>query len=91
MNPNMPAINCGTDEFPMWYLPETLQILPYQIYKRRVPDALTADMLEIANHHPEETRALLEHEGLRMLGLIPGAGLSTFVSYFPFSLMIIPC
>jgi eukaryotic translation initiation factor 2C len=75
--PGMPAINCGTELRPMWYLPEKLQILPYQIYKRQVPESLTASILNIAAHHPNFTRALIEHEGLRHMGLNPGVALAT--------------
>jgi eukaryotic translation initiation factor 2C len=76
--PTMAAINCGTEESPKWYLPEKLRILPYQIYRRRVPDSLTADMHAVACHHPKVTRALIEHEGLPMLGLTPGVELAPF-------------
>ena len=82
LNPKMPAINCGTDTAPKWYLPEKLQILPYQIHKRKVPEALTSEMLDIALHHPDTTRALIEHEGLAKLGLRPGESLKPFVSQF---------
>jgi eukaryotic translation initiation factor 2C len=78
LNPNMPAINCGTDIQPRWYLPEKLLILPYQMYKRQVPESLTASMLDVAAHHPDTTRALIEHEGLRHMGLNPGAALAPF-------------
>ena len=61
-NAKMPAINCGTDDRPMWYLPEKLQILPYQLYKRKVPDGLTSDMLLVVCNHPDVSRALIEHE-----------------------------
>jgi eukaryotic translation initiation factor 2C len=78
--PFLPAINCGTDDQPLWYPPEKLKILPHQLYKRQVPDALMAGMLQVASHHPRTTRALIELEGLRKLGLEPGAGLQPFVS-----------
>ncbi|KAH7068121.1 ribonuclease H-like domain-containing protein [Paraphoma chrysanthemicola] len=78
VNPTLPAINCGTDDRPMWYPAETLQILPYQLHKGRVPDALTSAMLQIANRSPDSTRALIEHEGLKLLGLTPGEGLTPF-------------
>jgi eukaryotic translation initiation factor 2C len=80
LNPRMPAINCGTDELPKWYLPEKLQILPYQLYKRMVPEALTSNMHRVACRPPDITRALVEHEGLRQLGLNPGTGLTPLVS-----------
>ncbi|KAH7380394.1 Piwi domain-containing protein [Phaeosphaeria sp. MPI-PUGE-AT-0046c] len=73
-NPGMPAINCGTDSRPTWYPPEKLFILPFQLFKRTVPDTLTAEMLDVACHFPKVTRALIEHEGLRKLGLVAGAG-----------------
>jgi eukaryotic translation initiation factor 2C len=76
----MPAINCGRDSRPTWYPAEKLSILPYQLFKRTVPDTLTADMLDVACNLPETTRALIEHEGLQKLGLIPGQGVTSFVS-----------
>lgn len=79
-SPDMPAINCGTDNRPKWYPAEKLLILPYQMFKRTVPDTLTADMLDVACHFPETTRALIEHEGLRKLGLDPEGGPMQFVS-----------
>jgi eukaryotic translation initiation factor 2C len=44
-NSDMPAINCGTSDRPMWCLPETLQILPYQIFNGKVPSTLTSNMI----------------------------------------------
>lgn len=83
--PDLAAINCGTKMNPIWYPPEVLQILPYQIYKRKVPDALTKSMLEVACHHPTTTRALIEHEGLRKLGVGYYGGLTPLVSTFQIS------
>ncbi|KAF1918354.1 ribonuclease H-like domain-containing protein [Ampelomyces quisqualis] len=77
-NSSMPAINCGTTDRPKWYLPEKLQILPYQLYKKLVPEHLTSAMLAVALHHPTATRALIEHEGLVKLGLAAGKGLTPF-------------
>lgn len=82
----MPAIDCGTDTARKWYLPENLQILPYQLHKRKMPDNLTSEMLDIALHHPDTTRALIEHEGLGKLGLKPGENLKPFVSQFSYCL-----
>jgi eukaryotic translation initiation factor 2C len=56
-------------------------MLPYQIYKRKVPDALAYSMLETAIHHPDTTRKLIEHEVLRLMELKTGANPTTFVSY----------
>lgn len=60
----------------MWYPPEQLRILPYQMYKRKVPDSLTREMLKQANLSPEVTRARIEHEGLGNLGAV-STGVST--------------
>lgn len=65
--PEVPAINCGTREMPLWYPAELLLILPYQLFKGKVPDSLTSGMHNVACRHPADTRALIEHEGLRML------------------------
>ncbi|KAI8943146.1 hypothetical protein NX059_001176 [Plenodomus lindquistii] len=72
--PNSPAFNCGTHEKAMWYPPETLQILPYQLYKGKVPESTTNDMINAACQHPADTRALIEHEGLPLLGCRNGTG-----------------
>ncbi|CAO2651958.1 Nn.00g002410.m01.CDS01 [Neocucurbitaria sp. VM-36] len=77
-HPYLPAINCGTEKKPLWYPPEVLGILPYQIYRRKVPDSLTKGMLEIACRPPQDTRVLIEHEGLRKLGLSPSGGFAPF-------------
>lgn len=79
--PGLPAVNCGTRQREIWYPPEVLQILPYQIYRRKVPENLMRDMLTVACHHPADTRALIEHEGLRLLGLERPGGFAPFVSW----------
>ncbi|KAF2851686.1 Piwi-domain-containing protein [Plenodomus tracheiphilus IPT5] len=66
--PGLPAINCGTKDKEMWYPPEKLQILPYQLWKGLLPESLTSDMIDVACHHPADTRALIEHEGLLLMG-----------------------
>ncbi|KAH7385933.1 Piwi domain-containing protein [Pyrenochaeta sp. MPI-SDFR-AT-0127] len=81
--PGLPAINCGTSQNPKWYPPELLQILPYQIFKRKVPDALTKNMLDVACHHPSESRTLIEHEGLGAFGLKPANGFVPFTACPP--------
>lgn len=64
----------------MWYLPETLSMLPYQSYKGGlVPSHLATAMLNIACRRPEDSRALIEHEGLAKLSLTPGASMAPFV------------
>lgn len=75
-----PTINCGTAANPSWFLAEHLEILPFQIFKRKVPDSLTSLMIKHACHGADMTRALVEHEGLPKLGLIPGASMSTLAS-----------
>lgn len=72
----------------MWYPPEVLQILPYQVLKRKVPEGLTSDMLTVACHRPEDTRTLIEHEGLKQLGLqAADGGFMRFVSHFKLCLV----
>ncbi|OAL44588.1 Piwi-domain-containing protein [Pyrenochaeta sp. DS3sAY3a] len=77
-NPELAAINCGTRTNPMWYPPEQLQIVPYQMYRRKVPDKLTEKMLKVAALPPNQTRALIEHEGLRNLVHDLGTGAASF-------------
>lgn len=84
-NPKISAINCGTDSRPTWYPAEKLLILPYQVFKRTAPDTVTADILDVACHTPKTTRALIEHEGLRKLGVVPGVGPQLFVSSYTLS------
>ncbi|KAH9866106.1 hypothetical protein J1614_008670 [Plenodomus biglobosus] len=72
--PDLPAINCGTRERAMWYPPEKLQILPYQLLKGKLPEMLLSGMLDVACHHPADTRALIEHEGLLLMGCRDGKG-----------------
>ena len=79
-HPELPALNCGNKDHLLWYPAEVLQIRPYQLCRRRVPDALVPAMHAVACHHPKDTRALIEHEGLRKLGLSPSGGFAPFVS-----------
>jgi hypothetical protein len=41
--------------------------MPYQIYTRAVPSALTGPMLKVACNPPEHNRGLIEGEGMDML------------------------
>ena len=62
------AINCGTEKEPVWYAQEQLQILPWQIYRQPVPEKFASGMVQEAAKKPDESRALIENEGLRNLG-----------------------
>jgi eukaryotic translation initiation factor 2C len=78
--PSMPAINVGTSIKPTWIAPELLHILPYQLYKRPVPDHLTHYMLNEACKHPRDSRSLIENEGLKQLGITSSGGLAYFAN-----------
>jgi eukaryotic translation initiation factor 2C len=45
-----------------------LQILPWQFYRRPVPEQLTGSMVKEAAKNPDVGRALIENEGLVSLG-----------------------
>jgi eukaryotic translation initiation factor 2C len=70
-NRNLEAINVGNEKDPVYYPREYLRILPYQIYKRLLPERLIDDMLRLAAHVPETSRRLIEIEGMKSLGLEP--------------------
>jgi eukaryotic translation initiation factor 2C len=70
-DPTQPAINVGTKDDPIYYPREYLRILPYQIYKRLLPDSLVPEMLNSATHLPARSRQLVEVEGMNSLGLDP--------------------
>lgn len=73
-------MNVGTWDQPVWFAPEHLRILPYQIYKRPVPDHLTRGMLDVACQPPERSKALIQMEGLKNLGVDVATGLVSLVS-----------
>jgi hypothetical protein len=65
--PNLPAVNMGSRARPCWFPPEELSIMPYQIYSRVIPTALTAAMLDVACRPPGETSGRIEGEGMSRL------------------------
>jgi eukaryotic translation initiation factor 2C len=65
--PDLPAVNLGSWMRPCWFPPEELYIMPYQIYQRAVPTALTAAMLNTACHPPDHSAGLIEGEGMSRL------------------------
>ncbi|KAF2798180.1 Piwi-domain-containing protein [Melanomma pulvis-pyrius CBS 109.77] len=85
-NPNLKVVNVGKDDDPCYYPQEFLRILPYQAYKRLLPEGFTPGMLNAACQVPQQSRALIEAEGLRKLGLDPRAGLQPFPA-----MLQIPC
>lgn len=90
-HPDLPAVNLGRRDKPEWYAPEHLQIVPYQLYKRTVPDHLTKSMLDVARRLPDTNRALIENEGLRNLGIIVKDGMVPFVGHKPIPIRQIFC
>ena len=76
---NLPAVNVGKKERPIWYPQEFLRIVPYQIYTDEVPHHLTAHMVNEACRDPAQSRNLIETEGLRSLGFVSGRDSSSFV------------
>lgn len=79
-DPSLKAVNVGTSEDPCYYPQEFLKILPYQQFKKLVPEKLTDGMLKAACHGPQQSRALIEAEGLKKLGIVQKNGLQQFVS-----------
>ena len=63
------AVNLGNKTNPSWFAPEHLRILPYQIYRRPVPDRLTSDMLDLANNTPIKNQILITGHGLPAFSL----------------------
>ncbi|KAH5540707.1 hypothetical protein HBI27_098380 [Parastagonospora nodorum] len=75
-NPELDAVNLGSQQRPSWFAPEKLVIMPYQVYRRAVPSRLTSDMLRIACNGPRRNRELIEGEGMSKLLLQPGAAIA---------------
>jgi eukaryotic translation initiation factor 2C len=73
-NDKKAAINVGTAADPIYYPAEYLRIMPYQIYKRMLPDSLVESMLEQASHIPTQSRRLVEVKAMQSLGLDPKQG-----------------
>lgn len=74
------SINVGTEADPVHYPREYLRIMPYQIYKRLLPESLVEGMLNNATHLPKESRRLVEIEGMASLGLDPTQNQQELVS-----------
>ena len=55
--------------------------MPWQILRRPVPEKLTGGMVREAAKVPDETRALIEKEGLRNLGFSPQDTQSAHMAY----------
>ncbi|KAI4671213.1 uncharacterized protein J4E88_009246 [Alternaria novae-zelandiae] len=62
------AVNVGTATDPVWYAQEHLRIVPYQIFRRPVPEHLTSSMVNQAALNPGVAQTLIEREGLAHLG-----------------------
>ncbi|EMD90548.1 hypothetical protein COCC4DRAFT_127590 [Bipolaris maydis ATCC 48331] len=73
-NNDLAAINVGNEREPVYYPREYLRILPYQIYKKLLPEELIDSMLKLAAHVPYTSRRLIEIEGMNSLGLNPRNG-----------------
>jgi eukaryotic translation initiation factor 2C len=58
----LPAINLSTTHGETWYSATHLKILPNQVYRRPVPDALTDVMLNKACRPPQDNKERLETE-----------------------------
>jgi hypothetical protein len=63
----MLAVDLGTGDEPSWFAPEDLQIVPYQIWARVIPDAVANDFHRIACKTPGDTRSCTELESLAEL------------------------
>jgi eukaryotic translation initiation factor 2C len=79
-DPKLKAVNVGTDNDPCYYPQEFLRILPYQQFKKLVPEKLTDGMLRAACQGPQQNRALIEAEGLKKLGIVQKDDQQHFVS-----------
>ncbi|KAF2644090.1 Piwi-domain-containing protein [Massarina eburnea CBS 473.64] len=80
VNDNLDAVNVGSKDDPSWYPQEFLRILPYQMHNRLLPDRVVEGMHEEARKGPEESRTLIEVEGLQSLGMNPSSDFQPFVS-----------
>lgn len=80
-NNDLAAINVGNEREPVYYPREYLRILPYQIYKKLLPEELIDNMLKLAAHVPDTSRRLIEVEGMKSLGILHPNGEQPLVSH----------
>jgi hypothetical protein len=85
----LPGINLGTPRDKEWFAAAKLNILPYQIYRRPVPDHLTDVMLKRAAKTPEEGVPLINDvfNFLRIRDVL-GSDSVSFVSHEPTSMVL---
>lgn len=69
VSPNLPAINVGTALNPTWFAPETLRILPDQIYAKTIPDQVAVNFHRQSCRQPGVNRACIENEGISYIQL----------------------
>lgn len=65
----LPCINVGSEARETWFAPELLEILPYQIFRHKIPGALAGDMISKAARTPALNKRLIIGERLRTLGI----------------------
>ncbi|KAF2171986.1 hypothetical protein M409DRAFT_50590 [Zasmidium cellare ATCC 36951] len=73
-NPNQICVNTGSTDpgKGCWYLPDQLEVLPGQIYRRTLDTVhrdMTGEMITFASKKPAENRSTIERIGLTALGL----------------------
>jgi hypothetical protein len=86
-----PGINLGTAQNTAWFAASKLRILPYQIYRRPVPDHLTDGMLKNAAKTPAESETLVR-DVFRFMNVQDRSakGFTSFVSSYNAHLRLLP-
>ncbi|KAI9875312.1 MAG: hypothetical protein M1830_008638 [Pleopsidium flavum] len=69
----LPCINVGGKEpgKEIWIPAEKLRILPHQLFRSKLKDAQTEQMVKLACRTPQENASAIAIEGLRLLGITP--------------------
>ncbi|KAI9842921.1 MAG: hypothetical protein M1837_006753 [Sclerophora amabilis] len=69
---SLPCVDLGgSGQPPMWFPPEKLWILPFQLFRGKLNDEQTGEMIKIACRKPVLNVAAIVGEGLPSLGIHP--------------------
>ena len=67
-HPESPVVNVGTLQDPVWIPPELCTVMPGQMFRRRLDEHQTSEMINYAARQPTENAKSIE-EGLGLMGI----------------------
>lgn len=68
-NPELPVVNCGSREDPMYLPPEVCLVVPGQPSKAKLDSGQTQQMIRHALRKPWENAASIDEQGIQVVGL----------------------